>query len=112
MQEQPSEEQRKLILRNWVALQRSRTSVEKAKYLMMESLSDSSTDRNLNSYNRRTMLVWLPTHVSGPGCTAGVPCDRTWNSNQCCIELAWLHTVLSGPWTANGVLACCCMVTV
>ena len=103
MQEQPSEEQRKLILRNWVALQRSRTSVEKAKYLMMESLSNSSTDRNLNSYNRRTMLVWLRARVSGPGCTAGASCDRTLSSNQCCIELAWLRAVLSGPSTANGV---------
>lgn len=95
-----------------MALQRSRTSVEKAKYLMMESLSNSSTDRNLNSYNRRTMLVWLPTHVSGPGRTAGGSCDRTLNSNQCCIVLAWLHTHFSGPWTANGVLACCCMVII
>lgn len=93
MQEQPSEEQRKLILRNWVALQRSRTSVEKAKYLMMESLSNSSTDRNLNSYNRRTMLVWLHAHSSGPGRTAGASCDRTLFSKQCRIELAWLHTI-------------------
>ena len=56
-QEEPSAEQQELILRNWGALQRSRTSVEKAKLLMMESLSNSATDRNLSSYNRRTMLV-------------------------------------------------------
>ena len=57
LQEEPSAEQQELILRNWAALQRSRTSVEKAKHLMMDSLSNSATDRNLSSYNRRTMLA-------------------------------------------------------
>ncbi|KAK9845241.1 hypothetical protein WJX81_000902 [Elliptochloris bilobata] len=55
--EEPTAEQKQLILRNWAALQRSRISVEKGKFLMMESLSNSATDRNLDSYNRRTMLA-------------------------------------------------------
>ena len=56
-QEEPSAEQQELILRNWGKLQRSHTSVEKAKLQMMEALSNCAINRNLSSYNRRSMLV-------------------------------------------------------
>ena len=41
-----SAEQRALILRNWAALQRSRTGVDGAKQQMLATLSNSATDTN------------------------------------------------------------------
>jgi hypothetical protein len=55
-----SAEQRALILRNWAALQRSRTGVDGAKAQMLATLSNSGTDTNLQSYNLRTIVVRPP----------------------------------------------------
>ena len=58
MQEEPSEEQRRLILKNWAKLNASRRAVDDAKQAMVATLDVSAS--NLEAYSRRTTLVRSP----------------------------------------------------